>query len=149
MKVTSLKELQKFSAVIDASWKLDIENLKAIKPKSLTLVHLFVSQLQLINHRGIDFTLLKENTNVEKIATDYGVKLAMVPGVGIVLKGTRHYIVSKKHPDGEKVYKALEKGLAVLREKGLIKQYYQDVGIGPANSSNIKILNAIMPKPES
>ncbi len=149
MKVTSLKELQSFSALTNSTWLVDIETLQAIKPKSLYSTPLFSSMLQLINNRGIDFTLLKIDANVDKIATEHGVKLAMVPGIGIELMGTRHFIVSKKHPDGEKVYKALEKGLAVLREKGLIRQYYQDVGTIPANGSNIKILNAIKSKPDS
>jgi len=149
MKITSLKELQSFSAVTNSTWLVDIETLQNIKLKSLSLTPLYSSMLQLINHRGIDFTLLKIGANVDKIATKQGVKLAMVPGIGIELMGTRHFIVSKKHPDGEKVYKALEKGLLVLHEKGLIIQYYQDVGTIPVNGSNIKILNAINPKPDS
>ena len=70
-----------------------------------------------------------------------------MPGVGIELIVTRHFIVSKKHADVEKIYKALEKGLAVMRAKGLIRQFYQDVGTIPKNGSNIRVLNAI--KPES
>jgi len=150
MKVSSLKELQGFSAVTNANWQVDIETLQALKPKSLSITPLFNSVLQQIKHRDIDFTLLKTGTEVDKLARKYGVKLARVPGVGIELIGTRHFIVSKKHPDGEKVYRALEKGLAVLHAKGLILQYYRATGnITPKKESNIKILNTIKSKHES
>jgi len=149
MEVTSLKELQSFTAVTNSNWLVDIENLQALKLKGLSLTPLFTSQLKLINRRGIDFTLLKIDADVDKISSKHGVKLAMVPGIGLELIGSRHFIVSRKHPDGEKIYKALENGLAKLRKKGLIRQYFQDVGAVPANESNIKIINSTMPKPES
>jgi len=146
MKVSSLKELQAFSVITNATWRVDISTLEALKPKAIYFTPLLSSMVRQIKYRRVDFILLKLNLDEAITSKLVDVKLTRVPGVGIELIGTRHIIVSKKHPDGEKTYKALEKGLAVMRAKGLIRQFYQDVGTLPKNGENIKVLNAKNPK---
>ena len=79
---------------------------------------------------GFLFRLLRQHTqslcNTGKNLDD--VDLTLVPGIKVSFPGTRHFMVSKKHPLGAKVYAALERGLVVLRERGVISMAYRECG---------------------
>ena len=71
-----------------------------------------------------DFGLFEyPNTGVE-LPDD----LAVVEGVTIGLEGARHFMVSKLHRDGHLVFKALERGLDVLKAKGAFRKAYIECG---------------------
>ena len=82
----------------------------------------------LVLYRNVDFTI-QEFANTSDLAyTFQGKRLIPVPGIKLVLDGSRHFLVSKKHKNGKKVYQALEKGLKILREKGTVQRYLTESG---------------------
>jgi hypothetical protein len=56
-------------------------------------------------------------------------------------KNTYQFIIAENHPDGQRVYQALEKGLGMMREQGLIKEYFQQLIPHRSDLPNWKILN--------
>lgn len=51
------------------------------------------------------------------------------------------FLIAENHPDGQKIYQALEKGLGIMREQGLIKIYYQQLIPHITDLPNWKIIN--------
>lgn len=126
--VTSLDELQQFRAVSSTAWKVDWLTLKEMNLKELRNVPRGEMMFILVANRKADFALLEFSANEDMSTTLGDVTLYPVPGVKVGLVDSRHFTVSKLHPDGPKVYEALEKGLAVLRERGVIDKYFRQVG---------------------
>jgi hypothetical protein len=56
------------------------------------------------------------------------VRLLPIPGIKIGMQGTRHYLISKAHPDGPRLQAALNSGLQVLRQQGVIRKAYVQSG---------------------
>lgn len=50
-------------------------------------------------------------------------------GIKIAFAGSRHWPVSRKHPEGKAFYEALERGLTELESKGTIQQAYRECGV--------------------
>ena len=128
MKVKTLEELRKFSAVARTARKNDVRILRTIAPSSLRVVNTREAVFGLIAYRNIDFTLIglhNEKNGFKR--SEGGVTLVPVPGILIKPNASSHFYVSKKHKHGEMVYQALEKGLVIMREQGLIKLYAQQL----------------------
>ncbi|MCP4321002.1 MAG: hypothetical protein GY787_03950, partial [Alteromonadales bacterium] len=60
--------------------------------------------------------------------TPEGVHLVPVPDIKIGLQGTRHFAVSKRHPKGKEVIKALDAGIKLMKEQGIVDKAYSDSG---------------------
>ncbi len=141
MKVKTLDELKKLSAVTNIAWGGDIKALQEIEPTKLDLVSSLRAIFTRIAYRNIDFALLDlpmwtpdfQRRNEE-------VMLVPVPGLFINTKTAHHILISKTHPDSQKVYQALEQGLKIMREQNLLKKYYRQVKLFPSELSNWKLL---------
>ncbi len=57
-----------------------------------------------------------------------GIRLVPIQGIKVGLKGSRHVAISRKHALGKKAFDSLNKGLKVLRRKGVILKGYKDAG---------------------
>lgn len=51
-----------------------------------------------------------------------GITLVPVKGIKFALTESRHFIVSREHPDGKKIFDALQKGIRIMRRNGSIKK---------------------------
>ena len=78
--------------------------------------------------------------NIEKD----GFTFIPVPDVLIALYDTRHFMVSKKHPEGNAIISKLNRGLAVLMEQGIVDSLYRDCGFYRSDLDGWTILNANM-----
>ncbi|MEJ6005934.1 hypothetical protein WG899_10280 [Paucibacter sp. AS339] len=56
------------------------------------------------------------------------VKLIPIPGIKIAMQGTRHYLISRNHPEGAQLKARLDAGLQVLRQQGRIRKAYTQSG---------------------
>ena len=156
MKVKKLKVLRNFSAVTELHWKRSIALLQEIAPTELYLAPNRDSVFKMIAYRNFDFTVLnfkkkpergyylynKKNSK-EKVGSD-NPRLIPVPGVGLQIKqsGSIHFILAKKRPESQKIYQALEKGLAIMRQQGLLKKYFDNSKLARPNLAHLKILNS-------
>jgi hypothetical protein len=68
------------------------------------------------------------------------INLVPVKHVAILLKDSRHFVISKAHPQGESAFIALNKGLKILRAKGMISKAYTEAGFF-IDHSQYNILN--------
>lgn len=72
----------------------------------------------------------------------FGVTLVPIPGIRFSLLQSRHFMVSRTHPMGQKTFCALQKGLAKLRKRGVIRKLLTDVGFFNDATEGWTMLNA-------
>ncbi|MBD1580900.1 hypothetical protein HC733_01220 [Pseudoalteromonas sp. S16_S37] len=133
-KVTALagfEALKALSAVSTPRWRTDWDTLQKLPLKSHVIEHEWIAQARMVSMQWVDFMLMPlmpEKNNEYKLE---GIHLVAHPKWVVLLDGSRHFVVSKRHPDGERAFAALQIGLAKLRAKGLIKRAYEQAGFVP------------------
>lgn len=128
MKINSLDELKKYKAVSSDSWVVDWATLKAMDVKVYSVPKLDL-MFKFIKAGRADF-LLNEFSSEKDLSMEIeGIRLAPIPNIKVVLQESRHFIVSKKAPNAEKIFQALQKGLKELRLEGTILNYFEKSGI--------------------
>ena len=117
IKIKTAKDLATLQVVSNSNWVVDWATLQKFKLKSLSSTASRTSMFNMIAHGHGDCTVQTFSSRPDLAITDGGVTLFPVKGVKVALSGTRYFMVSRIHPDGKKVYEALEKGLAIMMKK--------------------------------
>jgi len=142
-KVFSIKSLSDFNGLTSVStprWHTDWKTLMDLPLKEVFQEHEWLGQTRMVNLKWADFMLMPfmpARNNVYKLES---IELKAVPGIAIMLDDSRHFVISKQHPDGFEAYQAMQIGLDKLRTKGLIMQAYREAGFFPKKGS-VNILN--------
>lgn len=122
-----LEELRYFSAVSSSTWTADWKTLKQMKMEKVFSAPTYETMIRMLaNGRG-DFVLLEFPSGDDLSVELFGITLVPVPGIKVGIKGSRHFVVSKVHPDG-KSFAALERGLNILEKQQRIERYLREVG---------------------
>lgn len=120
--------LRQLVAVTSPDWRTDIETLQALGFKQIYLANTWVSIVRMLQAGRGDVTLAPFQSGSDMtLHTDIG-KLVPINNIKIALTGSRHWIISRVHPESTKYYTALEKGLQQLAQQGVILQAYRDCG---------------------
>lgn len=141
LQVKTLQQLRQFSGVSTPKWQTDWATMSALSLKELVREDEWLSQARMVHMRWVDFMLMPFFHDTNGLYQLEQIRLKVVPGVAILLNDSRHFVISKAHPDGQSASAALNRGLKLLRENGRIEKLYTQAGFMlPAGS--IKILNA-------
>ena len=139
--VTSLAQLSELTAVSTPKWKTDWQTLSKLQLKQLVREDEWLSQARMVHMQWVDFMLMPLFNTPDGLYQLEKIQLRMVPKVAVLLNDSRHFVISKSHPDGLSAFTALNKGLQQLRKKERITQIYTNAGF-LVSHSNYKILNA-------
>ncbi|KAF7771979.1 hypothetical protein PCIT_a1954 [Pseudoalteromonas citrea] len=140
--VKQLTDLAELTAVSTPRWRTDWQTLSLMPLKRLAVEHSWVAQAQMVSKQWVDFMLMPlmpSQGNEYKLAD---IHLVAHKNLVVLLLGSRHFVVSRHHVDGERAFKALQIGLAILREKGAIRKAYEEAGFIP-DLSHFKVLNTL------
>jgi hypothetical protein len=72
-----------------------------------------------------------------------------IPGIKAALPGSRHWPVSKKHPQGEEIFNALVRGIEALEKQNIIQRAYEECGFFHPEINSWALLNPSAPQPAS
>lgn len=136
LKVKTIEQVRQLSIVTNPNWQSDVDVINAIGFDKVYYAEAYTSMLRMVKRQRADVVLsaFSSHENFEH-GWDGGV-LIPIPGIKVMFPGSRHWIVSKAHQDGEMVYQALEKGIEALREQGKIRKAYMESGFFNQNSAN-------------
>jgi hypothetical protein len=140
LQIKTLEDLKKLTSISTPLWKTDWQTLQSLPLKKLIKENSWLSMARMVNLQWIDFMLMPfhgtadQSFNIEKI------HLVPVKNVGIVLKDSRHFVISKTHPQGKAAFIAINKGLKKLRKRGVITKAYTEAGFF-VDQSQYKIIN--------
>jgi len=140
LAIKKLEDLKQFTAVSTPKWRTDWATLSSIPLKKLLRNDEWLSMARMVDIGWVDFMLMPFNSTKDQSFSMEKITLVPVKNVAIMLNDSRHFVISKKHPQGKEAFKAIEIGLAKLRQQGAIKKAYQQAGFF-VDLTNIKILN--------
>ena len=131
--VRNLDDLRTLSAVTSETWVVDWRTLKDLPFKMLYAAPNRPTQFRMVVAGRADVTPQDFSAMPDLSIEEDGQRLYPVRGVKIALSGTRHFFVSARHPDGARVFAALQKGLRIMRQNGEIERMLmRTVGAGSA-----------------
>ena len=133
--------LKRHSAVIVGTWKGDMAVLRSLKVKDVHTVYEFQAVPKFLSLGRADYTLLEFSSNPDMSVSVFGQTLVPVPGIKVALPGNRCWMVSKKHPQGEQVFKALGIGLKRLQQEGTIRRALTESGFFQKRTKDWRVIN--------
>jgi hypothetical protein len=128
LHIAQLDDLRTLSAVSSETWVVDWRTVKALPLKAVYSAPNRATQFRMVLGGRADFTLQDFSALADMSIEEEGLRLYPVRGVKIALRGSRHFFVSKRHPDGEKVYAAIQKGIRIMRQNGDIERMLAQSG---------------------
>lgn len=141
LSVNNLTDLKQLSIASNKHWYVDWQTLNQINPKALIHEEEWLSMAKLVSLSWIDVMLAPFTSAQPFKYQGNNYKIVAIDGVKVALNDSRHFVVSKKHPYGEKAFKALQKGLKTLRQQGVIERAYQQSGFFNEQVKDWTILN--------
>lgn len=127
LSVKTLDELRKYTAVSNKYWVYDWAALTRMKVKTINVAR--YDQMGAMVERGIADFLVAEFPGGDDFSQYInGVRFIPVPGIKVVLLGSRHIAISKRVPHSKQVFDAIQVGLKSLRDRGLIRKGYRTSG---------------------
>lgn len=147
-KVFAIKkqdDLKQLTAVSTPKWHTDWATLPVLPLKELIREDEWLSQARMVHMQWVDFMLMPFYPSPDGSFVLEQIKLQLVPGVAVLLDDSRHFVISKAHPQGKLAYTALNKGLTLLEQQGRIEQLYSQAGFF-IDQKKYKVLNPPLQK---
>lgn len=143
MAVKTADDLRQLSAVSTPHWSADWTELQRMPWKELHEGPSMKSMMRMVGAKRSDVLLMAFRTSKDFSITDtqYGYRLMPIPNVVVVLHDSRHWVASSEVVGIKEPFQALQRGLAILRQRGLVKRAYQQVGVLDVRVKNWSVLN--------
>lgn len=124
----NLDEVRQLRAVSNRQWRADWEVLSRLGLQELYDVAAWPSMVAMLAAGRADVVLAPfQPGNTMQFKTG-GVTLVPVPNIKVSLPGSRHFAVSLLAPQGHEAAQALDRGLALLQQRGVIRRAYEQAG---------------------
>ncbi len=140
LQIKALDDLKNLTSISTPKWRTDWQTLQSLNLKELIKENSWLSMTRMVNLQWVDFMLMPFNNTPDQSFTMEKIHLVPVQNIAIVLKDSRHFVISKAHPQGEAAFIAINKGLKILREQGAIIKAYTEAGFF-IDKNKYKILN--------
>lgn len=141
LSARNLADVQMLTAVVAESWKPDVATLNSLKLRNVLETQSWDSMVGMVEKGRADVLLAPFQPTPDMSLSLVGYKLVPIPQVKVGLSGSRHYFVSRLAPNGAAADAALEKGLAILRARGVIERAYRESGFFNSRTQNWTRIN--------
>ena len=140
LQIKTLADIKNLTSISTPRWRTDWATLQALPLKELIKENSWISMMRMVHLQWADFMLMPFNATPDQSFTLDKIHLVPVKNVAVVLKDSRHFVISKAHPQGKAAFIAINKGLKLLRESGTITKAYTQAGFF-IDLKKYKILN--------
>lgn len=124
----SLQDLRGLSFLSNRDWRVDWRTLEQLGIEKMVHAGNWDLMPRMVAGGRADVLLAPFQPSADLALEVGGVRLLPIPGLKIGMRGTRHYLVSARHPQGEALRTALDAGLAQLRRQGVLRRAYEQSG---------------------
>ncbi|MGJ8692813.1 MAG: substrate-binding periplasmic protein [Thalassotalea sp.] len=128
LAITSLEELQKYTAVSQRSWVNDWALLERLALKRIHSVSTISQMFKMVGHGRIDFLLWTFTSNKLMSQKIHDIELYPIPNLKFVIPDSRHFAISKSAPNAYKIFHALNAGILQLKQNGILHKIYTQAG---------------------
>ncbi|MCQ8878137.1 hypothetical protein NQT69_09025 [Pseudoalteromonas shioyasakiensis] len=130
-KLQHLSDFNELTSVSTPRWRTDWRTLAQLPLKKLIREDEWLSQVRMVSMQWVDFMLMPLMPAINNHYELENITLKAIPKVLMLLDDSRHFVVSKLHPEGYRAFAALQKGLKIMREQGAIERAYRQAGFIP------------------
>lgn len=133
--------MTELNVVTNSQWKSDVQTLEDLGFKHITYSPNWVNMARMIEAGRADITLapFQASANMSILVGD--VSLYPLKGIKVAISGSRHWPISRKHPQGDAFYQALERGIIQMETKGIIQKAYRECGFFHPDVAQWTLLN--------
>ncbi len=127
IKIKDTSSLRNYKVSCNRHWTKDNQLLDHLKANCM-FSNTWEAMIEKLRDKHADIVLAPFQATDDMSLIAYGVKLVPVPNIKTSLLGKRVFIVSKKSKNGDAIFKALNKGIKIMHEEGLIEKAYTQSG---------------------
>jgi len=124
----SLQDLRALTFLSNRDWRVDWRTLEQLGIGKLLHAGNWDLMPRMVASGRADVLLAPFQSGADLALEVRGVRLVPIPGLKIGMRGTRHYLLSARHPQGQAVKAALDAGLMQLRRQGVLRKAYEQSG---------------------
>lgn len=124
----TLADVRKLTAASNRYWIPDWLTLTSLHLRDLHHIQNWKTMVRMVANKRADFLLAPFQSTEEMVLEVDNMTLVPIKGLKVGLQGSRHFAISKKYPEGRKLYQALQRGVAKLKEQGRFRQAYMQCG---------------------
>lgn len=141
LAATSREKISELTAASNNHWKADVATLKTLGVQRIYYSTYWGQIVRMVVAGRADITLAPFQSNPDMKVLFEGSELVPIPGIKVALSGSRHWPVSRKHPQGEEIFAALEKGIFILEQRNTIQRAYEESGFFHKGVEDWTLLN--------
>ncbi|TMO57139.1 hypothetical protein CWC21_04460 [Pseudoalteromonas phenolica] len=140
-------QLEKLTVVANPRWKVDWRALHNTDLNIVSFIGPWETMLEMVETSVVDAMLINFSVS-STLELNFENRLYVpVNDLKVFLPDSRHFVVSKRHPEGRAVFEALNKGLEMLRNKGTIEKALKQSGFINEKVKDWQTINIQMLKP--
>ncbi|GGB11061.1 hypothetical protein [Agarivorans gilvus] len=142
-------QLKNLTVAVEKTWHMDIAQLEQAGFKHVSKVSKSGTMLDMLQRGRVDavFWEFSERRDLAIFHKKY--QFLPIPRFKLSFRQGRHFMVSKQHPLGQKVYLALEHGIAALWSSGIVRKALTQAGLYNPEVSNWQDLSEETPPPQT
>lgn len=139
-------KLEDLTVVANPRWKVDWRALHNTDLNIVSFIGPWETMLEMVETNVVDTMLINFSVS-DTLELNFENRLYVpINNLKVFLPDSRHFVVSKRHPEGKRVFKALNKGLSLLRANGTIEKALKQSGfinkkVTDWQTINIQMLN--------
>ncbi|AZZ99070.1 hypothetical protein [Pseudoalteromonas sp. R3] len=141
---TTRDGLEQLTLVANPRWRVDWHALTNSKMNLVSFIGPWESMLNMVETDIVDGMLVNFSVSESLQLVFEGRDYVPIEGVKMVLPDSRHFIVSKRHPEGAQIFAALNRGLKELRRRGVIRKALTESGFINRKVQNWSVINRAM-----
>lgn len=126
--LTDIGQLADFRLVSSRQWRADWQLLTNLPHGELLDAPRWMTMVRWVESGRADLLLAPPLTAGTHVLRVTGSTLHPVPGGILCLPGSRHFAVSRQHPEADAIQQALNKGINTLRQQGRLRRAYEQAG---------------------
>lgn len=139
-----ISQLNKLTVVANPRWQVDWRALVNTPMSAISYVGPWEEMLAMVKAKVVDAMMINFSVGADLDLNYDGQLFTPIKNVKVVLPDTRHFVVSKKHPQGKEVAQALSRGLKILQQSGVINKAFQQSGFINQQVKDWQIINQQM-----
>ncbi|KPH94139.1 hypothetical protein AMS58_13535 [Pseudoalteromonas porphyrae] len=137
-------ELNQLTVVVNPRWHVDWRALVNTPISVISYIGPWEDMLAMVETQVVDAMMINFSVSDHLDLNFEGKLFTPLKKLKVILPDTRHFAVSKAHPQGKQVAQALKRGLKVLTKRGVIKKALQQSGFINQQTIDWQVINQQM-----
>lgn len=124
----TLEKVRELTAVSNRNWTPDWLTLNAFDLKAVRHIQNWKLMVRNVATQRSDFLLAPFQQTEGMLLQVDDMTLAPIPGLKVGLIGCRHFAISKKYPNSDRIFAALQQGVRLMKKQGTFDKAYTHSG---------------------